>query len=121
MRGTSQTSECLSASTSGPTARGSPMRASARSAISRTSASSVRVAATVVEQRRHRLRVADPAEQLRREGPLAPLGGRPEPGHVLVHQAEAVVGVEQPGGALGGAARLLLEHRLERLEVRAGW
>ena len=73
-----------------------------------------------LEQCRHRLGVADPSQQLGGEGSLPPLRRRPEPGDVLLHQAEPVVGVEQPGGALGRAARLLLQHRLERLEVLEG-
>ncbi len=70
-----------------------------------------------LEQRRHRLGVADPPQQLGREGALPPLARGPQPLDVAVHQAEAVVDVEQPLRALGGAAGLLLEHGLERLEV----
>ena len=73
MRGASQTSAVLSDSTSGPTARGSAMRASARSAISRTSPSSVRVACTVSSSAGTAFALPTRPEQLGGEGALAPL------------------------------------------------
>ena len=93
------------------------MRASARSAISRTSASSVRVAWTVSSSAGTALALPDPAQQLGGEGPLPPLARGAQLLDVLVHQPEPVVHVEQPLGPLGGGPRLLLEHGLERLEV----
>ena len=117
MRGASQTSAVLSDSTSGPTARGSAMRASARSAISRTSASSVRVACTVSSSAGTAFalptRPSSSAAKARSRHCRAPASFV----DVLVHQPQAVVRVEQPLGPLGRAARLLLEHRLQGLEV----
>ena len=48
------------------------------------------------EQRRYRLRIADPAEQLGRERARPPASGVAQPLDVLVDQSEPVIRLEQP-------------------------
>ena len=118
MRGASQVS-ALERRMSGSTARGSAIRAKARKAISRTSESSVWVACTVCSRAGTALALPTlPATPRQRRDPA--IFSRGEVLDVLVHQAEPVVDLEQPGRAAGRGTRLLFEHGLERVEIVQG-
>jgi hypothetical protein len=70
-----------------------------------------------LEQRRDCTSVPDPAQQLGGKGAIAPLPGGPQLLDVLVNQTELVVDLEQPARPPRRGTGLLLENRLESIEI----
>jgi hypothetical protein len=73
-----------------------------------------------LEERRDRLGTADPPQQLRGKGAVSPFPGCAQLVDVLVHQAELVVHLEQPPWPSRRRTGLLLENRLECVEIVQG-